>query len=76
MRKIFTLLPLVALLGTFAFGCARHASSGVPYASSYPYPPRPLMAIPKLTTDTYVGYSDGYIWPLIPGNQFVVFEMP
>ena len=72
MRKIIFLLPLVALLGTFASGCA----SRVAYAKTYPYPPHPPLVIPALITDTYVGYSDGYIWPLVPGNQFVIFEMP
>ena len=78
MRKILSLLSVVAVIGTFASGCASHKSPDVPYASNYPYPPRlfGFMPIPKLHSDTYVGYSDGYIWPLVPGNQFVIFEMP
>jgi len=76
MRKTFFLLSVVALLGTFASGCIKRNTTGVAYANRYPYPPRPFMVIPPLITDTYVGYSDGYIWPLVPGNQFVIFEMP
>jgi hypothetical protein len=76
MRKILSLLSVVAVIGAFASGCASHKSPDVPYANSYPYPPRPFMVTPKLASDTYVGYSDGYIWPLVPGNQFVIFEMP
>jgi hypothetical protein len=75
MRKLISLLSVVAIIGAFAPGCASHKST-VPDVVSYPYPPRPFMTIPRLTSDTYVGYSDGYIWPLVPGNHFVIFETP
>ena len=71
MRKTFSLLALVAVLGAFASGCASQ-NNGTVY-NKYPYHPG---ITPALTTSTYAGYGGSYICPFIPGCNFQIFEGP